>query len=198
MKILSISLFVIFSYLSFGQKEFTTYTSELSDTEYSIKLSDDIKRGYTLMIDCRSTDKLYKDGGLMVNEKAHAPFLNALSEAKLKYAEWKQVAIDNNVDELRKPMTIKSKVSSYFLYGSEWKFQFSVDLSFNFFIREGEYILYVSTGELTSSSNQFMKHDGFSLMFTSEDEIDTFINAISVEKIKEELSKPKDEDLFKD
>ena len=54
------------------------------------------------------------------------------------------------------------------------------------------------TGELQSSSNQFMKVDGFALVFSSSKEIDDFVNAISPEKITEFLNKPKNDALFKD
>ncbi|NBV91055.1 MAG: hypothetical protein EBR91_02665, partial [Flavobacteriia bacterium] len=96
----------------------------------------------------------------------------------------------------------KSKVVGYFLYGNEWNFQFLVNLKFDFKILESKgeikYLLLVKTGELQSSSNEFMKVDGFVLVFSSSKEIDDFTSIISTEKITAFLNKPKNEDLFKD
>jgi hypothetical protein len=77
-----------------------------------------------------------------------------------------------------------------------------VNLKFDFKILESKgetrYLLLIRTGELQSSSNQFMKVDGFVLVFSSSKEIDDFIAAISTEKITEFLNKPKKDTLFKD
>ena len=149
-----------------------------------------------------SLDKIHGEGGIFIDESKYLDFLNALAEAKIKYEEWLKTAKENNVKELDKTMTIKSKVGGYFLYGSDWNFQFLVNLKFDFKILESKgetkYLLLVRTGELQSSSNQFMKVDGFVLVFSSSKEIDDFTTIISPEKITEFLNKPKNEDLFKD
>lgn len=77
-----------------------------------------------------------------------------------------------------------------------------VNLKFDFKILESngevKYLLLIRTGELQSSSNQFMKVDGFVLVFSSTKEIDEFTAAISTEKITEFVNKPKKDELFKD
>jgi hypothetical protein len=106
------------------------------------------------------------------------------------------------VKVLDKTMTVKSKSGGYFQYGTKWNFQFLVDLKFEFKIVEStgkiKYLLLIKTGELQSSSNKYMKVDGFVLVFSSSKEIDDFSAAISTEKITEFVNKPKKEDLFKD
>lgn len=104
---------------------------------------------------------------------------------------------------LAKQWQLQDKAGGYFLYGSKWNFQFLVNLKFDFKILEskGEIKIYFSlirTGELQSSSNQFMKVDGFVLVFSSTKEMDDFSTAISMDKITEFVNKPKKEALFKD
>ncbi len=200
--ILTISLFVATALQSKAQEKFTTYDNTYVEKSYDIQISAKEKEKFTLYIDAMSFDKMHEKGGISIDQKQHQEFLNALSEAKLKYEEWVKTAKDNNVKELSKSMTIKSKAGGYFLYGSKWNFQFLVNLKFDFRILESKgetkYLLLVKTGELQSSSNQFMKVDGFALVFSSSTEIDDFVKAISTEKITEFTNKPKKDDLFKD
>jgi len=98
-------------------------------------------------------------------------------------------------------MLIKSKVAGFFLYGSDWHFQFIVNLTFDFKILESggevKYLLIVRSGKMQSSSNQFMDVDGVVLEFTSAEDIREFVDSISLNKITEFKNKPKAEDLFK-
>ncbi len=202
----NLKLFILVVFLgstinSYGQEKFTTYDNTYSDKTYDIQLSKDAKGKFTIWIDAMSLDKLHEKGGIMVKEKHYESFINALSEAKIKYEEWVKTAKENNVKELDKEMPIKSKVGGYFLYGGDWNFQWLVSLDFDFKIFESKgelkHLLIVRTGELQSSSNQFMEVDGLVLVFSSADEIDTLKNEISSNKINEFFNKPKAEDLFK-
>jgi hypothetical protein len=184
-----------------AQEKFTSYDNTYGGKTYEIQISAKEKDKFTLYIDAMSLDALHDKGGIMVKEKQHQDFLNSIAEAKLKYEEWVKTAKENNVKELDKSMSIKSKVGGYFQYG-DWNFQYLVNLTFDFKILESKgelkYLLIIRTGELQSSSNQFMKVDGFVLVFSSVGEIDTFTNEISTQKINEFINKPKAKDLFKD
>jgi hypothetical protein len=174
-----------------------TYAMKTFDIQISIKDNDK----FTLYIEAMSLDNLHETGGFMVDDKKYQGFIDALNEAKSKYQEWEQTAKSNNVNELDKEMPIISKVAGFFLYGSEWHFQYIVNLSFDFKIleRDGKikYLLIVRSGKMQSSSNQFMDVDGVVLVFTSANEIQEFVDSISLNKIKEFKNKPKSEDLFK-
>jgi hypothetical protein len=186
----------------FAQEKFSEYDNSYIGERFEIQLSAKEQDKFTLYIDAMSLDKLHSKGGIRVEEKNHSEFIEALSQARIKYEEWVATAKENNVKELVKAMTIKSRAGGYFLYGSEWNFQFSVNLQFDFKILESngetKYLLLIRTGELQSSSNQFMKVDGFVLVFTNAKEIDDFIGSISADKISAFQNKPKKEDLFKD
>lgn len=184
--------------VSFGQEKYTTYDNLYVEKAYEVSISHKDNGKYTLYVDMFSMDKLSKRGGIIMNEKEHDLFLSTLNEAKAKYTEWVNTAKENNVTDLSKSMTYKVKVGGFFQYGSKWNFQHIVHLTFEFRIVDGENLLIVRTGKLTSSSNRFMKHDGFVFVFQNEKEIDDFVNILSVDKVNEFMNKPKATDLFKD
>jgi hypothetical protein len=199
MTFITLCLLTITTVESYAQEKFTTYDNTYIGKTFDIKLSLEVE---DLYIDAMSLDELYDKGGIRIKKNQHQDFLNAMAEAKTKYKEWVKTAKENNVRELNKSMDIKSEVGSYFLYGSEWKFQLLVNLTFDFEILENEgeltYLLIIRTGELKSSSNEHLKVDGFLLIFSSVDEIDAFTNKISRQKIDAFIDKPKEKDLFKD
>ena len=200
-KFITVFILALTSLNSYAQEDFTTYDNSYIGKTYKIQISSKEKDDFKLWIDAMSFDKLHDRGGIKVNAKDYQDFISAISEAKLKYEEWVKTAKENNVKELTKTMKIKTKVDGYFEYG-DWNFQYNVPLDFTFMILdkndELNYLLLIRTGELQSSSNQFMKVDGFALVFSSTAEIDKFVNAISIEKVNTFLNKPKAKDLFKD
>jgi flagellar basal body-associated protein FliL len=199
-KITIFSIIVLTALTVSAQEKFATYENTYSNKAYQILITRSEK--YSLYVDAMSVDKVHEEGGIMIMQKHHPEFINSLVQAKNKYQEWRATAQENNVKELDKTMALKSSVSAYFLYGSKWNFQFNTSLKYDFKIIERndsvEYLLIVRTGELQSATNQFMKVDGFVLVFTSAKEIEDFIGAISSDKIAEFMNKPKPNDLFKD
>ena len=147
-----------------------------------------------------SLDASHDKGGIMINEKQYQGFIDVIKDAKVKYEEWIKTAKENNVNQLDKQMPFKSRADAYFLYGTKWNFQFDFNLTYEFRIMENKgeikYLMLVKTGELQSSSNQFMKVRGVTLVFTSIKEIDAFISLIAKDKIEEFINKPKKEALF--
>jgi len=188
----------VMTIVTFGQEKYTSYDNVYIGSKYDVQISSKDSTKYTLYVDMMSLDKLSKSGGVMIDEKAHEKFTTTLLEAQVKYEEWIKTANENNVTELDKTMTLKTKVSGYFLYGSKWNFQFVVNLTFDFKIIDGKNLLIVRTGKMTSSSNQFMTHDGFVFVFSSTEEITEFLDVLYKDKITEFITKPKAVDLFKD
>jgi hypothetical protein len=198
----AICIFALTTFKSSAQEKLSSYDNTYSKKTYEVLISSKEKEKFTLYVDAMSLDKLHEEGGFMIDQKQHSDFLSAIEQAKIKYEEWVKTAKENNVTDLEKTMSIKSKCASYFKYGSKWNFQFLVSLSFDFRVLESggetKHLLIVRTGELKSSSNEFMKVDGFVLVFSSIDEINGFTAAISLDKISEFVNKPKSEELFKD
>jgi hypothetical protein len=183
----------------FAQDKFTSYFQKYNDKDYSIQLSKS-GESYKLWIDAMSLDAQNNSGGIMLDEKQHAKFIETLSNARDKYAEWDSVALKNNVTEANKTMEIVGRTSAYFSYG-DWQFDYSVSLEFNFRIIQAgnvtKRLLVIKTGELKSSTNQFMEVDGYAIVFSSPSEMGTFIDSISQEKVRAFMAKPKTEEIFK-
>lgn len=185
-----------------AQDKFTTYENVYAKETFDIQITLKDNSMFTLYINALSLDKLRDKGGFMVDNSQYNAFIDALNQAKLKYNEWVETAKKNNISELDKEMKIKNKVSAFFLYGNDWHFQLTVDLRFDFKILESageiKYLLIVRSGELKSANNRFINVDGVVLVFSSESEIEDFLEGISEEKINTFRTKPKAEDLFKD
>ena len=183
-----------------GQEKITDYTSTYFEKKFDINASQDKKdtTKFTYYIDCASADKLHSRVNLMLESSDLTDFIDFLNKIKATYTKWQETAKQNNVTELEKEIDIKPfKCQSAFIYG-KWNFDFAVKLTPRVKIIKNEMVLIVRSDELESSSNQFMKHDGFYLIFSSAKEIDEFINEIAVEKLKEHFRKKnKSEDLFK-
>jgi hypothetical protein len=184
---------------AFAQDKFTTYFQKYNDKDYSIQVSKS-GESYKLWIDAMSLDAQNNSGGIMLDEKQHAKFIETLSNARDKYAEWDSVALKNNVTEANKTMEIVGRTNAYFSYG-DWQFDYSVSLEFNFRIIQAgnvtKRLLVIKTGELKSSTNQFMEVDGYAIVFSSPSEMGAFIDSISQEKVRAFMSKPKTEEIFK-
>ncbi|PKP33898.1 MAG: hypothetical protein CVU00_09285 [Bacteroidetes bacterium HGW-Bacteroidetes-17] len=203
---LTLIALVFLSLTSFSQKPFETYTMEyLKDgKEYTIDIAIDTtkKDDFSLYTDMYSTDASTKSLGIIITNKNYESFIEALNAAKAKYIEWTKVAKENNVKELRKEIEVNAKnIKGYFLYGSKWKFDYSISLSFTFSVISLEsglkYVLIVGTGKMTASDNQFMETDSGLIVFSNVNEIDDFLSKITLDKINEFKTKPKKEDLFK-
>ena len=181
-----------------AQEYFATYHLDYFDKEYEIQISDKTK--YSLYINLPSMDTYNDNVGIIVSEKKHEDFLNALKAAKSKYIEWRKTAVDNDVADFRKEMKTSANVKGFFYSIDEWKFDYSVSLSFSFMVSKdgGKIILLVHTGELNSSSNEYIDHKGGVLAFESAEEIQAFIDLISVSAIEEWKKGPKTDDLFDD
>lgn len=168
-------------------------------TDFKIEVSDAKGKLDRVWIETRTMDRLSTDGYLLIDEKKMPEFLSFLEFCKNKYVEWSATAKQNNVTELNKKIEPEKKFSTAaaFRYG-KWQFDYSNILSARFLISEGKHLLIFSTGELQSSSNQFMKNDGIALVFTDIEEIQAFIDKLDITKFNEFLNtKENKEELFK-
>lgn len=190
----------------FGQVKLSEYNDSYNGEKYEIKVFPNKQYVFTISIPGTPkfvTSKLGSIGGINIEGGQLEEFINSLNEAKSKYIEWVKVAKDNGVNEMQKSTSVVCWAGGYFLYGSQWCFQFDVKLDFQVKINQvnnkTNYLLLVNTGEMISSSNRYMKADGFSIIFTNEKEIDDFISKLNRDNIESILQKLKSkEDLFKD
>lgn len=134
----------------------------------------------------------------MLKNKEVPEFIEFLSSIKDTFLKWKQTAIENKVTELDKKIEYKNlNYRGAFLYG-KWNFDYSVNLSARFRIINDKYLLIIDSDPLQSSSNQFIKSDGFRFVFNSAQEVEELINGLDIAKVKEFYAdKNGKEDLFK-
>jgi len=195
---------LLISVTSLAQDHYANYFNSYIDKEYEIQISfnEEKDSAFTLWIDALCIDDIIDNGGFRIEEKRYAEFIENLRQSKIKYDEWVHVAKENNVTDLRKDMDISGKrIGAYFKYGREWHYDNTVSPAYLFLVLENEvslrYVLLVTTKSLTASDNQYIDCSGFVLSFTSSDEVDEFLDLISLESINKFKSKPKKDDLFK-
>lgn len=137
-----------------------------------------------------------------MDEKAYDDFIKSLEGAKQKYMEWVATAKENDVTSLNKEMSSieAPKLKGFFHAGDEWNFDYAVYPTYHFQIFQTEsgtvlHLLWLRSGKMNASGNDYRDTDGFALLFNSVEEIDSFIDSISKDKIDSFEDK---KDLFKD
>ena len=194
------SVLILFSTTLNSQEKFDDYTLEYFEKNYSIEVSQDKKdtSKISFYIDCYSADKLRDKVNLIVRSKNLNDFKEYLTTIKTTYVKWDSIAKSNKVTEIEKDFDIKQfRCESGFKYGG-WEFDFNTLIRARAKIIKDKLRVILRSSELVSSSNQFMKHDGFIFVFSSPEEIDKFIEKLNLQKAKEKFnSVNKTNDLFK-
>lgn len=191
------------SFLSFSQETMTKYVNSFIDSEYNIQVDLRDDNDYMIFIDAYSMDNIIQSGGFGVTKDELGNFINNLDSALIKYESWTEIAKTNNVNSLNKEIDIESKATlfGYFLLSNEWNYDYVVKPVFEYKILTKNdsliYSLIVRSGKLVSSKNEYINCDGVLLVFCSGNEIKSFINSISPDKIDEFKSNSNKQDLFK-
>lgn len=183
----------------YGQESFESYYNPLADVKYQIEVEHPDKKGnYTFLIECKSIDSRSKNGALIINNKQLLDFKEHLSYLKDIFIKWKKTAEENKVTDINKEIEYKNKFyNSAFTYG-DWHFDFNTKLTSYFKYVANKYYVVIYSPKLTSSSNQYIKSDGYMLSFSSPEDFDDLINKLDETKVIEYYKeKDKKEDLFK-
>jgi hypothetical protein len=204
MKKITIILALVFLALqSNAQEIYSRYTSSFINESFDLGLFKNSDSKYSLYVFGYTTERIKEKCGVFFDNKEHESFLKTLKDAKQKYIEWKNIAKINDVKDVNKPMEIKSFCNGgFFYYGGKVQLKLSFNVEYYFVVittegRPSNYLLILQTGEMKSVSNEFIKSSGANIIFSSEEEIESFINNISLEKINGLLAKPDKKDLFK-
>lgn len=182
-----------------------TYTlSYFTDHEpYSIEVSYDKKNRPIFWIEAQPTENVDEKIFIKVEAKYIPLFKEIFTESKEKYLEWSDVAIKNDVDEMSKKIkTNNSSFAAKYVKYNTYYMSNKVLIESTFILSEdvNNPVLLVSNKyTLKATSNQFITHKGFLIPFSSEKEINTFLETLSIEKANKALSKViKEDDLFID
>jgi hypothetical protein len=190
---------LLLSMLGYGQEKLAKYSSLFFTNSYDISASKpDTKGEYSYYIDCSSKDTSSKMVSLILKNKEVPEFIEFLNSIKESYTKWTLIAKENKVTELDKNIEYKNLTySAAFMYG-KWNFDFSVNLKARYKIVNEKYLLIIDSDGLQSSSNQYIKSDGFRIVFSSIQEIDELISGLDFKLLEEFYNKKKgQEDLFK-
>ena len=174
-----------------AQEKIATYSmSALGKTEplaMDISLSDD----NTLWIDMFSAYEPDARCGFTLDERTKSNFISTAKQAKDLYTEWKKMATENNLGDVKQKMHFIYFTGGYFTYFDELKQDNNVRIIFAFANFKGDYVLIMNLDNMTARDNDEIAFSGGSIVFNSEDEIDSFLNAISQESISNlRASKP--------
>lgn len=192
-------LFVFASQFGFGQENLTSYNSLYFSKKYDVMVSKKNDKGkFSYYIDCSTYDTSSKTVNLIVRNDEVDKFITFINETKEIYSKWKQIAIENKVDALDRPVDLKKVILGAGFYYGKWHFDFSINISARFKIINNKYLMLIESDKLIASDNQFITNKGLVIAFSEEIEFDDFIKVFDKTLIdnffKKENSK---EDLFK-
>ena len=177
------------SFSCFAQERYSDYSSDYFSRTYDVRVGKPDKKGiFKIFIGIECTDDPRRALNLMIDSDQLDTFKGALEQAKDKYKQWRQVAIDNRVDKVTKEIPAKFPfVGASFDYG-DLRYDYSVQLTPWFVVQEGDkYLMMINTDKI-SASNQLMETEGC-LVFSSTYEIDTFISRLDMNRMHEVANK---------
>jgi hypothetical protein len=199
MKKLLLCTLLLSALVGFSQEKIANYNSLFFSKNFDITASKpDAKEEFSYYIDCSSKDTSSKQASLILKNKDVPEFINFLNSIKETYSKWSLTAKENKVTELDKNIEYKKLTySAAFTYG-KWNFDYSVNLTTRFKIINEKYLLIIDSDELQSSSNQYIKSDGFRLVFSSTQEIDELVSGLNINLVTDFYNKKNSkDDLFK-
>ena len=152
-----------------------------------------------------SMDSYYSEAcGILIREEKLNDLYNNMVFVKNKYIEWTQVAKENNITELIKPIEIPNQtLVNGFFTTSSMKIDKYTFPSFNFMVSKDSnnninYFLGIGITELEDSENSYTTFDGAMLAFDSTVEFGKLVDKLKPESIKEFAKDLTDvESLFK-
>jgi hypothetical protein len=192
--------FIFFAQHLYGQETIAKYTMEFEPTkEFTVQATNPINGGYKLYIELLSLDNSVKVVGFTIKDTEIPDLIAMLSEVKLKFEEWDNLAKTNNIVDLDKniPVTVAPKMGGYFRYG-DWKFDYYVTFSPRFLKKPDKTLALLHTGKMIASDNQFMDVSDAVIVFSNVKEIDHLISLLDPILVNNYFTKKNStEDLFK-
>lgn len=191
-----ILVYLISSVVVYGEKVVGNYTLSYFNKSYEIQASE-IENGkfsiYIYVQGERKTTPVFFSIESDEVEKFNKSFLQ-ISD---KFREWRKVAKDNNVTDLRKDVDIKIPSVTIGWLSSKWHFSFRNSINARYIILEDGRDVMIIAKEATSATNKYIKQKIY-WVFAEPEEIDDLVTELNVDKISAELAKVDEAlDLFK-
>lgn len=176
-------LFLSLGMISNAQEKITSYSmSALGNTEplsFDISLSSD----NTLWIDMYSAYNQETRCGFTLDEHIKPNFISTVKQAGQLYAEWKRLAVESNLQEIKQKMHFIFYIGGYFSYFGNMKTDNNVRVIFAFTYFKDNYVLIINLDKMLADDDEQISFEGATIVFNSENEIESFLNTISTESI---------------
>lgn len=184
LSILIFSLFIIVS-SSIAQEPFSYYPSAYYERDYLVEISYTKNNLYILHIEIESLDGKCYSAGLRISEKAVNQVVANLQEAKELYKDLKSNAQRNSISSLSQKLKIDGKVvGAYFKQRGKEYIDHSVKPKFSFEVEQKNgrtvYLLKIKSGRMISPIFEHIQCSAAEIVFSSEAEIDEFIDVITL------------------
>ncbi len=176
-------LFLGSGFIADAQEKITTYSMSALGNKEPLNLNISLSNDNTLWIDMYSVYDQETRCGFTLDEHIKPNFISITNQAKNLYTEWKRMAIENNLQEIKQKMHFIFYTGGYFSYFGKMERDENVRVIFAFAYFKGDYVLILNLDKMTADENEQISFEGGSMVFNSENEIDSFLNAISTESI---------------
>ena len=187
--IVAFLLFLGSTFLAKAQIKIDSYSMSslrnLKNNTFDISISED----NTLWIDAYATYNPGEKCGLKIEGFLQEDFIYTLEKAKEQYSEWEKICVEKKITDVRMKMDYVFASEGYFSYLNALKFDQNVTVIFAFTYFKGDYVLIMNLERMTATDNELVTFDGTSVIFNSEQEIDSFISKISPESIASHKAK---------
>ena len=169
-----------------AQQKVGEYTNSYFSKTFSIEAAEKNNKIENVYIGVQ-TDLDFRKAYISVEGEDLELFKNALELARDKFSEWKKIAKDNNITEMRKEMGIDfPEVAVAWLYGGEWEFSFDNKINLAFLILDDGQMVAAWAPIVTSSSNSYIDQQIY-FAFADEKDFDNIINQLDGQRILNEL-----------
>ncbi len=172
----------LFSLAAMAEDKVASYSMSYFDGKaYDIQASKPEANGsfnFYIYVEGRTNDRICLD---LKSENVPA-FKEALETIKVKFAEWKTTAVENNVTDITKDFPCSFPKMNVAWHTSQWWFTFNRTFTPKFFVFKDGRCAVVTSAKVVSSENRYIDQT-FYLVFEDNSEIDTLINGLDCDAV---------------
>ena len=184
-RILLLIAFTLLATSMYAEKIVATYT--MSGTKRNIEAGIDDKGALNVFIQVVGESCEY----VMIRvtgEEDIKRFITQLTYCKNKFLEWEQVAKRNNISNFKKEIDATFPNIEVWWVGLEWCSSYKKNfIKPVFLVNDGD-ASFGATGAATHWNNEFITQTFF-ILFETDNEIQSLINALDITKIKNALNR---------
>ena len=182
-KILLLIAFTLLTTSMYAEKIVATFT--MSGTKRNIEAGIDNKGALNVFIQVVGEYSEY----VMIRvtgEEDIRKFRTQLAYCKKKFIEWEDVAKSNNISDFKKEIDATFPNVEVWWVGLEWYSSFKKNFIKPYFVVSEGDAAFGTMGTATHWSNDFIDQE-FYILFETASEIQSLIDALDIEEIKDEL-----------